>query len=346
MAQEFHRRHIESVVAESLSKANMSVSDVDAIAVSNRPGLLMSLVVGVRYAKHLARKYNKPLIPIHHMEAHALAARLEHPAELKFPFLCLLASGGHCILTLVKNVNEFYLLGDAIDGSPGECFDKIARSIGLMNLPQYNKSSGGLAIELEACKATDPNRFTFPSPLSTNRNCDFSFSGLKTSAYKTIEDIQQNAQLEAGQLIPFHEDFCAGFLKAATKHMLRKTQRAIHYCERKGFFGYGANATKRTLVFSGGVACNDFIFNALSEMASTLRFETFRPPKRLCTDNGVMIAWNGIERWIDNDQAYRTLDIDSISPVDREPFKTDFIKDVVQKNIRCSWIKVPFYGIK
>lgn len=341
IAQEFHRQNIESVVADCLSRAKMTVNDVDAIAVASRPGLLMSLVVGLRYAKHLARKYSKPLIPIHHMEAHALMARLEHRSELNFPFLCLLASGGHCLLAMVKSVNDFSLLGEALDGSPGECFDKAARAIGLMNLPEYSESSGGRAIELEAYKATNVNRFAFPSPMSDGRNCQFSFSGLKSAAITIVQDLQKSSQIEPGQLIPYHEDFCAGFLRATTKHIMRKTQRAIQYCERKGFFGFGANAKSRSLVFSGGVACNDFIFRAMSEMASEFGYKTFRPSKRLCTDNGVMIAWNGIERWIDNEQLYRELDIDSVTALDREPFKTNLIDDVERKNIQCSWLKVP-----
>lgn len=341
MAQEFHRMQIESVVSESLAKANLTVSDLDAIAVTTRPGLLMSLVIGMRYAKHLCRKYKKPLIPIHHMEAHALTARLENSTNLKFPFVCLLASGGHCLLAYVKNVNEFYLLGDAPDGSPGECFDKTARMMGLMNLPEYSDCSGGRAIELEAYKATNVDRYTFPSPMSMSRDCQFSFSGLKSSAMKMIDDLHESNQLCAGQLIPYHEDFCGAFLKATTKHMMRKTQRAIQYCERKGFFGHGTNAMARSLVFSGGVACNDFIYKALSEMASELGYTSFRPTKRLCTDNGVMIAWNGIERWLDNNQQYHQLDIDDVHPLDRAPFNRTLIEDVQRKNIQCAWIKAP-----
>lgn len=341
MAQEFHREHIESVVAESLSKANLAVSDVDAIAVTTRPGLLMSLQIGVRYAKHLCRKYKKPMIPIHHMEAHALTARMENPAQLQFPFLCLLASGGHCLLAFVRNVNEFCLLGDGPDGSPGECFDKTARMIGLMNLPEYMDCSGGRAIELEAYKATDANRYVFPSPMSMSRDCQFSFSGLKSSAAHIVSDLQKNHQNEAaGQLIPYREDFCGGFLKATTKHMMRKTQRAIQYCERKGFFGYGANAMPRSFVFSGGVACNDFIFNALTEMAAQFGYASYRPSKHLCTDNGVMIAWNGIERWLDNDHLYKKLDIDTVHPSSREAFNKNLVEDVKRMNIQCAWTKV------
>lgn len=338
IAQEFHREHIESVVNEAFSKANLTVNDVDAIAVTTRPGLLLSLTIGLRYGKHLARKYKKPLIPIHHMEAHALTARMEHK-ELAYPFLCLLASGGHCLLALVKNVDDFCLLGESVDGSPGECFDKVARQIGLLKLPHYSGCSGGQAIELEAYKATNANRFSFPMPKSAHRNCQFSFSGLKSNALQSIEDIQKRNQLENDQLIPYQEDFCAGFLKTVTKHVIRKTQRAIQYCERKGFFGFGANARPRSLVFSGGVACNDFIFQALSEMATEFNYQTFRPSKRLCTDNGVMIAWNGVERWMHNSMEYRQLNIDCVRPFDHEPFNSNLIDDVQHKNIQCSWSK-------
>lgn len=329
------------MVSESLLQANVSIENVDAIAVTTQPGILMSLVVGLRYAKHLARKYKKPLIPIHHMEAHALTARMEHRSDLGFPFLCLLASGGHCLLAIVKDVNDFSLLGDGPDGSPGECFDKVARLIGLLNLPEYTGTSGGRAIELEAYKSTNADRFTFPSPSAGARNCQFSFSGLKSSALCMIQDMYKSGHIQTGQLIPYHEDFCAGFLKAVTKHLMRKTQRAMQYCERKGFFGHGVNARPRNFVFSGGVACNDFIYRALGEMAAEFQYKTYRPSKRLCTDNGVMIAWNGIERWLDNSVDYRQLDIDSITATDRDPFKGNLISDVERKNISCSWIKVP-----
>lgn len=346
MAHEFHRQHIECVVREALSMANLSVVNLDAIAVTSRPGILLSLVIGIRYAKHLARKHRKPLIPVHHMEAHALMARLEYPNELKFPFLCLLASGGHCMLAFVRNVTDFCLLGEAIDGSPGECFDKIARMMGLLNLPEYSGKSGGYAIELEASKATNPNRFTFPSPLSNSRCCKFSFSGLKTAAMKIISEQKNVSSIDSGgagsdQLMPHHADLCAGILKAISTHLLRKTQRAIQYCERSGFFDIGSSARPRSLVFSGGVACNDFIYRALSEMASQFDYRTYRPSKRRCTDNGLMIAWNGIERWQDNEEIYRTLNIDTVHPVMREPFKTNLIDDIQRKNIQCSWIKVP-----
>lgn len=231
---------------------------------------------------------------------------------------------------------DFYLLGESIDGAPGECFDKIAREMGLLNLPQYSGKSGGHAIEMEATKATDPNRFEFSSPLSDSRCCQFSFSGLKSAAIKNIND-----QGRLNNDHPYRADLCAGILKATTTHLMRKTQRAIQYCERKGFFGIGSSALPRSLVFSGGVACNDFIYHALGEMASQFGYQTFRPSKQKCTDNGIMIAWNGLEQWFHNEQIYSTLDIDSVLPAMRETIEPNLIDDIKQKNIQCSWIKVP-----
>lgn len=326
---------------ETLFKANLNVNNVDAIAVTTRPGLMASLLIGVRYAKHLARKYSKPLIPVHHMEAHALMARLNNNTELQFPFLCLLASGGHCLLAVVKNTNDFCLLGEAVDGSPGECFDKTARTMGLHNLPEYSSCSGGRAIELEAIKSTNPNRFSFALPMPHYRDCQFSFAGLKSSANQLIRDLQKHSNITSGQLIPYHEDFCAGFLKAVTKHILHRTQRAIQYCERTEVFGDEENALPRTFVFSGGVACNDFIYKAIEQMVGQFDFKCFRPPKRLCTDNGVMIAWNGVERWNHDEMTYRNLEIDSIIPAPKEAFSTNLIKDVKDHEIRCQLVKVP-----
>lgn len=213
----------------------------------------------------------------------------------------------------------------------------MARSIGLLNLPEYESVSGGRAIELEAYKSTNANLYNFPTVISRTRNCNFSFAGPKSSAIVKAEILRK----QNNDVVPYRADFCAGFLKSVTQQMIRKTQRAIQYSERKGFFGFGANAKPRSICFSGGVACNDFIYRSLCEMASEFNYKCFRPSKRLCTDNGVMIAWNGIERWLDNDVSYRELDIDSITPSAKEPFKTDHIRDIERMNLKCSWTKVP-----
>lgn len=286
-----HRENIEGVVEKCIERSGVEIRDLAAIAVTNRPGLPLSLLIGLRYAKYLARSHSKPLIPIHHMEAHALTARLT--SQVDFPFLCLLASGGHCQLVLVKSLGEFFLLGETIDDAPGEALDKTARQINIHNLPEYQSMSGGAAIEDAARKASNPQRFDFPLPLSSLRDCQFSFAGLKNSARRQILASQENNQVGPGEMIPHFEDFCAGFLRAITRHLCHRTQRAMEFCEKEGLIEADG---KKSLVFGGGVACNDFVFEALSQLGSLMGYETYRPLKKLCTDNGVMIAWNGVER--------------------------------------------------
>lgn len=185
IAQDLHRKNIENVVGQAFQQSGLSVEDVDAIAVTNRPGLNLSLVIGIRYAKHLARLHSKPIIPIHHMEAHATMPRINN--EIPYPYLCLLASGGHCILTLVKSLDDFYILGQTLDDSPGEAFDKISRRLKLRNLPEFKDMSGGAAIEKAALRATNPDRFEFPLPLARLRDCQFSFSGIKNNCIRAIK---------------------------------------------------------------------------------------------------------------------------------------------------------------
>lgn len=136
--------------------------------------------------------------------------------------------------------------------------------------------------------------FDFPLPLARMRDCQFSFAGMKNNAIRHIKATEMEYNLLPDEIIPNYEDFCKDFLKGITRHIVHRTQRAIEYCERNNLFD---DASKRTLVFSGGVACNDYIFNSLTELASQFGYTVLRPRKKLCTDNGVMIAWNGIERY-------------------------------------------------
>lgn len=336
MAQNLHRHVIKENIASTFAKANMTIDDIDAIAVTTRPGLSMSLLVGLRYAKHLCRKYSKPLIPIHHMQAHALTARVEH--KIDYPFLCLLASGGHCLLTFVKSTTEFMILGEAIDDAPGECFDKVARELQLKNLPQFAKCTGGAAIELAARAAVNPNRYEFPLPLARDRNCQFSFSGLKSFAHRTIGDLRSKENLHPDQTITHYADFCAGFLRTITKVIVRRTQRAMSFCDREQLWG---DAAARRLVFSGGVACNDFIYTALQQLCQPLDYDLFRPSRQFCTDNGIMIAWNGVERWQFEKEKYLDVDLDTIRVEPKEPLGVNFVKQLASANIQCDWARIP-----
>lgn len=338
IAQDLHRKNIERVVADCLATSNLTVSDLDAIAVTNRPGLTLSLLVGLRYAKHLARSHSKPLIPIHHMEAHATMARISQP--VKYPFLCLLASGGHCLLTFVRGPNDFLLLGESLDDAPGEAFDKVSRRLKLRNIPHFEWVSGGQAIEMAAREAIDPDRFEFPLPLARQRNCQFSFAGLKNTARRHIDQSEQVNGLGPDAVIPHYQDFCASFLRSCTRHICHRTQRAMEYCEQQGLFAEG---DEKAIVFSGGVACNDFIFGAVRELAGELGFVARRPERRHCTDNGLMIAWNGVEQWLANEGQIKAMDMDEIESFPRCPLGRNVTKELEEASIGCKWVKLKAY---
>lgn len=332
IAQDLHRTHIEPAVHQTLKAVSLTMDNISAIAVTLKPGLPLSLAVGMKYAKYLARHHNKPIIPIHHMEAHALAARMHH--QIDFPFLTLLISGGHCLLSLVEDVNSYKLLGESIDNAPGEMFDKIARSMKLKNLPEYSKLSGGEAIERAAAKSTNPHIFKLPLPLAEYRDCNFSFSGLKSSVLFNLSKKEKEHKVMADKLIPEVNDLCAATLMAATRHLVHRTQRAMEFCELNNL----VPDNNKQLVVSGGVACNNYIFNALSMLCSELDYKIYRPIPKLCTDNGVMIAWNGLEKWrrnMDIISNLDSLDIESVSPLGKS-----VISEVSKANIPVKALKI------
>lgn len=289
IARELHRDNIENAVNEALSKANLRIQDVDAIAVTTRPGLLFSLQVGVKYAKYLSKMHLKPLIPIHHMEAHALVARMYQ--SIPFPFLVLLISGGDSLLAVAQDVDKFLLLGKTLNNAPGEIMDKAARRMKLRNIPAYSKVPGGKAIELAARKATNETKFEFTLPLLKNKDCNFSFSGLKESLSRKLIRKEEEHGIIGDGIIPEVNDLCAAFQVAIAEHMVHRTERAMLFSEKKNMI-----IDSKNIVVSGGVACNDFIFESLQGIGQKLDYNVYRPPPSVCTDNGVMIAWNGIEK--------------------------------------------------
>lgn len=311
IAQDLHRTYIEPVVSETLGKAFLTMEDISAIAVTLKPGLPLSLAIGMKYAKHLARRYKKPIIPIHHMQAHALVARMHH--EIPFPFLVLLISGGHCLLAVAQEVDHFQLLGESIDCAPGEVFDKIARKMKLRNIPEYSTMCGGEAVEVAASKATDPGIFKLPLPLAEYKDCNFSFNGLKTAVFLHLHRKEKQHEIVADKLIPEVNELCAAALIATTKHLIHRTQRAIEFCEINDLI-----KGKKQLVVSGGVACNNHIFESLKVLCDETGYDIIRPSPKLCTDNGVMIAWNGLEKWkkqIDIITDLKSLDFEATSPL-------------------------------
>ncbi|KAM6421129.1 tRNA N6-adenosine threonylcarbamoyltransferase, mitochondrial isoform 1-T2 [Rhynochetos jubatus] len=289
VAQKLHRENIEQVVQEALSVSGVSVPELAAIATTVKPGLALSLGVGLQYSLNLVNKHQKPFIPIHHMEAHALTIRLTH--HLEFPFLVLLLSGGHCILAVAQGVSDFLLLGQTVDIAPGDMLDKVARRLSLRKHPECCSMAGGKAIE-HLAQTGNRQQHTFRLPMQRYRNCDFSFTGLQTMVNKAIIQKEKEEGIQEGEILSCVKDIAAAAQHAVAAHIIQRTYRAMLFCIKNSILP----SKNATLVVSGGVASNQYIRKGLQALADANDFAFLCPPPRLCTDNGVMIAWNGIER--------------------------------------------------
>uniref|UniRef100_A0A8C1RS19 N(6)-L-threonylcarbamoyladenine synthase n=1 Tax=Cyprinus carpio TaxID=7962 RepID=A0A8C1RS19_CYPCA len=199
VAQQLHRENISRVVQEALDRSGIEPSELTAVATTVKPGLALSLGIGLDFSRKFVRLHEKPFIPIHHMEAHALTVRMLHPVD--FPFLVLLVSGGHSLLALAKGIDEFLLLGQTLDAAAGDTLDKIARRLSLRNHPECSSLSGGQAIELLA-KEGDRLAFHFKSPMGQLYDCNFSFAGLRNQVTLAISKKER----EEGTLsVPFKQ---------------------------------------------------------------------------------------------------------------------------------------------
>ncbi|ARE40567.1 TsaD/Kae1/Qri7 protein, required for threonylcarbamoyladenosine t(6)A37 formation in tRNA [Rhodovulum sp. P5] len=274
IAARAHAEKIDLAVEQALAEAGVDLHDLDAIAVTAGPGLIGGVLAGVMCAKGLSAATGLPLIGVNHLAGHALTPRLTD--GLEFPYLMLLASGGHCQFLRVDGVEDFTRLGGTIDDAPGEAFDKTAK---LLALPQ----PGGPAVEREA-EAGDPARFAFPRPLMDRPGCDMSFSGLKTALLRARDAILPE---KGGITVQDRADLCASFQAAVRDVLARKARRAIA----------AAPEGLTALAVAGGVAANRSIRDALEQVAAEAGLPFVAPPLRLCTDNAAMIAWAGLERF-------------------------------------------------
>ena len=280
IAARAHLDHIEDILAETFKKARLQPQDIDAVAAASGPGLIGGVTVGAMAAKSWALALGKPFIAINHLEGHALTARLT--CNVSYPYLLLLVSGGHCQILIVKNVGDFERLGTTIDDAAGEAFDKVAKMLGL-GYP------GGPMIEKAATLGND-SRFVLPRPLQNSGDCNLSFSGLKTAVRKIIESYAPDNNIEHA-ILPKQTvaDICASFQKAVADSLIYKLQKAL-VCYRQKY------PEGQNLVVAGGVAANTYLRARLQTLAATEGLIFSAPPVRLCTDNGVMIAWAGMER--------------------------------------------------
>jgi N6-L-threonylcarbamoyladenine synthase len=274
IAARAHVEALDTLIEEALKRANVSLSDVDAIAATSGPGLIGGLLVGLMTGKAIARAAGKPLYAVNHLEGHALTARLTD--GLSFPYLMLLVSGGHTQLILVRGVGDYERWGTTIDDALGEAFDKTAKLLGL-------PYPGGPAVE-EAAKTGNPDRFDFPRPLVGEARLDFSFSGLKTA-------VRQAAAGLAPLTDEHRADLAASFQAAILATLEDRVGRSLARF-RTAF----PDLHGPTLVVAGGVAANRAVRHMLEALSRAAGFAFLAPPARLCTDNAAMIAWAAIER--------------------------------------------------
>lgn len=270
IAARAHVELIDGVIETALAEAGVGPGELDGVAATAGPGLIGAVMVGLTAGKAIAIAHGKRLVPVNHLEAHALSVRLTE--QVDFPYLLLLISGGHTQLVEVAGVGRYRRLGTTIDDAAGEAFDKSAKLLGL-------GQPGGPMIE-RAASGGAPYRYDFPKPLAGREGCDFSLSGMKTALRLAAEAIER----PTGQNVA---DLAASFQRAVAAHLADRTARAIDMMAQAGV---------RTLVVAGGVAANCAIKSALKELTGARGWRLIYPPPKYCTDNGAMIAWAGIER--------------------------------------------------
>ena len=265
------RKHVESInyiIDQAVTDAGISFDDIGAIAVTNRPGLIGALLVGLSAAKSLAYCYNLPFMGINHIEGHVYANCMAHD-DLPFPNICLTVAGGHTLLIEVHEGRKYSLLGSTQDDAAGEAYDKVAQYLGL-GFP------GGRIID-ELAKKGKHTAIGFPRPLLNSGDYQFSFSGLKTAVRYFVD--------KAGATLPPVEDIAASFQAAAVDVLVQKTIRAAR------------EKNAKAITLTGGVAANSQLRQTMRETGKEIGVEVYYPPIQLCTDNAAMIAGLGYHKY-------------------------------------------------
>ena len=287
------RKHMEAIYAladEALTTAGITRDDIDAVAVTFAPGLIGAVLVGVNFAKAAALAMGKPLVPVHHIRGHIAANYIAYP-DLEPPFLCLVVSGGHTLLVDVEGYTKFHILGTTRDDAAGECFDKVARLLG-MPYP------GGAALDKMAASG-DPGKYTLPHTHLSGNPLDMSFSGLKTAAINLIHNAEQK-----GETIDV-PSLCASFSQAVSDILVPRTLRALQETGRK------------TLAIAGGVAANSKIRGDFLRETERLGVRLCLPPLKLCGDNGAMIGAQGYFEYLAGVRAGQDLNAYATMPLDQ-----------------------------
>lgn len=283
IASRLHCENINGVIRLALKEAQMTFEDIDAIAVTAGPGLVGALLIGVSEAKALSFALKKPLIGVNHIRGHVAANYISHK-ELEPPFVCLIVSGGHTHLTIVRDHRDFMIVGKSFDDAAGECYDKVARAVGL-GYP------GGPKVD-RASKGGNPNAVHFPRGEVKDRPYDFTFSGLKSAVLNYIN--KANMQ---GTEFSVH-DICASFQNAVVQPLVERTVKCAE--------DYGI----KSIALAGGVSANSALRSAMQKACDEKGFRCFYPEPVYCTDNAAMIAAAGYYDFLAGSTADSSLNAD------------------------------------
>lgn len=280
IASRRHSENISWVVKKALGDAECTLDDIDAIAVTYAPGLIGALLVGISYAKGLSLASGKPLIPVHHIAGHIAANYISHP-DLKPPYLCLVVSGGHSHIVEVTDYTTYKVIGRTRDDAAGECFDKVARTIGF----EY---PGGKFIDA-AAKRGNPDAYKFTEPKVSGSEFDFSFSGLKTAVINLVHNSQQKG-IEVNA-----DDISASFQRTVCDILVKKTMLAIKHTGHT------------TLAVAGGVSANSGVRDAMQKACDKRGIKLYLPELKYCGDNAAMIGCQGYYDYLSGKRADESL---------------------------------------
>ncbi|MDA7489050.1 tRNA (adenosine(37)-N6)-threonylcarbamoyltransferase complex transferase subunit TsaD [Candidatus Pelagibacter ubique] len=272
LAARSHMEKIDLITKKAFDKSGVKMEELDAIAATAGPGLMVCLSVGLSFGKAMASSLSKPFIAVNHLEGHALSPKLN--SELNYPYLLLLISGGHTQFLSVQGLGNYKRLGTTIDDAVGEAFDKTAKLLGI-------EFPGGPQIEVYAKKG-DPNKYELPKPIFHKGGCNLSFAGLKTAVLKISKQIKTEQE---------KYDLAASFQKTIEKILYKKSKIAFEEFKKMN------TTIKNKFVVAGGVAANKRIREVLTNLCKEEEFEAIFPPINLCGDNAAMIAMVGLEKF-------------------------------------------------
>ena len=272
LAARSHIEKIDWIVKKAIDDSGIKINEIDAVASTAGPGLIVCLSVGLSFGKAFAASLNKPFIAVNHLEGHAISPKLI--SKLNYPYLLLLISGGHSQYLSVKNLGEYKRLGTTIDDAIGEAFDKTAKILGI-------EFPGGPQVEILAEKG-DPNSYNLPKPIFNKGGCNLSFAGLKTAVLKISKELKTEQE---------KFNLAASFQKTVIEILYKKTKIAFDEFEKQ------IQTKEKKFVVAGGVAANKNIRNMLVNVCEEKKFESIFPPIELCGDNAAMIAMVGLEKF-------------------------------------------------